>query len=172
VLLFQEITDLAQQNNISRWWWWGCFNGRGRGGFTHGVDDFHQNKHPEHEEEEADQGVDEEAIAKNRITVFCHIRQARERCLGIDGGFDDLDALGRKREVEVFKVCFADAEGDDRHDDVFDHGVYDRAEGAADNDPDGEVEGVTFGDELFKFSNDFHRVWVVVSRGLLETLFT
>lgn len=152
-LFFEEVADFLEEDFLAGWGRRGSRGGCG-GGAAEGVDDFDQDEDAEHEEKETDEGVDEVAVGEDGVAGIGHGFEGGEGLAGFDGVSRGLDGTGAEGEVEVFEVGLADAEGDDGHDDVFDHGVDHGGKGATDDDADGEVKSVAAGYEFFEFFDE------------------
>src|SRR2546423_4094938 len=109
----------------------------------HPVERADHQENCERDDEEVDDKRDEVAVVPGHCAGFHRIRDVREGISAILTGFEDDELI---REIKP-----AGERADRRHNDVFDEGTDDPAEGRADDHAHREIESIALNGKLFEF---------------------
>src|SRR5262249_4105281 len=102
------------------------------------VDPFDDEKDAKGNDHEIDRNGDEIAVGEDRSQFFCfRERQSRRDLIG-------------QGDVEIAEIKIANDSADRRHQQVFDDRSNNFSKGCADNDADGEINGVAFDGEFLE----------------------
>jgi len=116
------------------------------------IDGFDKQENDESDDQEVDDGHDEIAICKDHSACFPGGSQSGAR----RNSYSCLVQL----DEEVGKINLAQEHANDGHDQVFNQRLDNSAEGAADDNPNSQIERVAFGDKFLKLSDKFFHYYL------------